>query len=86
MEIKTKAHRWGSSFAVILPKFVVETKKIRENDELIIEIKNRSLAGELFGKFPRHSKKTAQEIKSEIRQGWLSKSDIQKEKIWKDHR
>ncbi|HUS50721.1 MAG TPA: AbrB/MazE/SpoVT family DNA-binding domain-containing protein [Candidatus Paceibacterota bacterium] len=71
MEVKTKAKKWGSSIGIILPKAVVEAKKIRENDEIIIEIKNRPLAGELFGKFPEwKSGKSAQEIKDEMRRGW----------------
>jgi len=70
MEIKTKARRWGNSIALILPKILVEAGKIKENDELTIEIKKRSLAGDLFGKFPVKSKKTAQQIKDNMRKGW----------------
>ncbi len=70
MEVRTIAKKWGSSIGVILPKNVVEAKRIRENDELIIEIKKRPLAGELFGKFPRKSGKSAQQIKDEMRLGW----------------
>ena len=69
-EIKTKAKKWGSSIGVIIPKEVVESKKIRENDEIIIEIKSRPLAKEFFGKFPRKSNKTAQELKDDARKGW----------------
>ena len=70
MEIKTKTRKWGSSIAVILPKSLVDEKKIRENEEITIEVKNRPLVGDLFGKFPRKSKRTAQEIKDEARKGW----------------
>ncbi len=70
MEIKTKARKWGNSIALILPKILVEANKIRENDELTVEIKRRPLAGDLFGKFPRKSKRSAQEIKDEARKGW----------------
>jgi len=70
MEIKTIAKKWGNSIGFILPKSVVEANKIREDDEIVIEIKNKPLAGEFFGKFPRKSKKTAQEIKDEMRSGW----------------
>lgn len=75
MELKVKAKRWGNSIAFILPKQIVETKKINENDELAIEIKGRPLAGELFGRFPRSSGKTAQQIKDELRKGWESVGD-----------
>tara|TARA_Y100000034_G_scaffold31356_1_gene38364 strand:- start:1480 stop:1695 length:216 start_codon:yes stop_codon:yes gene_type:complete len=70
MEIKTKARRWGNSIALILPKILVEASRIRENDELTVEIKRRPLAGDLFGKFPIKSNKTAQQIKDEMRKGW----------------
>jgi len=83
MEVKTRARKWGSSLAVILPKAVVEARRIHENDSIIIEIKKRPLAGELFGKFPRKSKQTAQEIKDEARRGWESDSDREREKKWK---
>ena len=70
MEIKTKAKRWGSSIGIILPKSFVDLKKIRENDELIIEVKTQPVMGDLFGKFSRKSKRTAQELKDEARAGW----------------
>lgn len=70
MEIKTKAKKWGSSIGFILPKSVVEEKCIKENDEIIIEIKNNLIACEMFGKYPRLSKKSGQELKDEARKGW----------------
>ena len=70
MEVKTKARKWGSSFGIILPKAVVEANKIVENDELIIEVKKQNIMGDLFGRYPRISKKTAQELKDEARRGW----------------
>lgn len=69
MEIKTKARKWGSSIAVVLPKAVVDAKKIRENDEIVLEVKKMPLAGEFFGKFP-HWKKPTQKIKDKMRAGW----------------
>ena len=38
MEIKAIAKKWGSSIGIILPKAVVEENRIRENDEITIEI------------------------------------------------
>ena len=71
MEVKTKARKWGSSLAVILPRPVVEAKRIRENDDLIVEVKKRTLAGELFGKFPNWKRRrTAQALKEEMRREW----------------
>lgn len=70
MEIETIAKKWGSSIGIILPKSIVEANKIRENDKITIEIKKQILAKELFGKYPRTSKRTAQETKDEMRKGW----------------
>jgi len=70
MELKTRARRWGNSLAIILPKILVESKDIRENEEVIIEIKEKTTAPELFGLFPRKSRKSAQKIKDEMRKGW----------------
>lgn len=69
MEIKTIAKKWGSSIGIILPKSMIEANRIRENDEIVIEIKKKTLAGELFGKFPNWKKNT-QEIKDEMKRGW----------------
>ena len=81
MEIKTIAKKWGSSIGVIIPKEVVEAKKIRENDEIIIEVaKTPLIAGEVFGMLRGKIKKSGQEIKDEMRRGWESDSD---RKRWK---
>lgn len=70
-EIKTVAKKWGSSIGVIIPKEVVDSKKIKENDQLIIEIKNKIIVKDFFGKCPEwKSKKTTQELKDEMRKGW----------------
>jgi len=69
MEIKTIAKRWGSSIGIIIPKKVVEENRIRENEEVIIDIKKRPLAKEFFGKYPNW-KRSTQEIKDEARKGW----------------
>ena len=71
MEIRTIAKRWGSSIGIILPKEVVDENKIRENEEVIIEIKKPVSVKGLFGKYPEwKSKKTTQELKDEARRGW----------------
>ena len=71
MELKTIARRWGSSIAIIIPKGIAEMNRIRENEEITIDIKKCSSAGEMFGKFPKwKSKKSSQELKEEMRKGW----------------
>ena len=70
MEIETKTKRWGSSIGIVLPKTLVEEAGIKPNDIIVIEVKKRLKVKEVFGLFPRTSKKTAQQIKDEIRAGW----------------
>ncbi len=71
MELKVITKKWGNSLGVILPKLIVDTKKIKENEEIIIELKNITTTGDFFGKFPELKiKKTAQELKDEMRKGW----------------
>lgn len=70
MKFEARPKRWGSSLGIVLPKRIVEKQNIKEKDKIIIEVRNRPLAGEFFGMFPRKSKKTAQEIKDEMRAGW----------------
>ncbi|MDO8468042.1 MAG: AbrB/MazE/SpoVT family DNA-binding domain-containing protein [Nanoarchaeota archaeon] len=83
MEINVKAKKWGSSIGFILPKPVVAERGIKENDEITIEVKQRPKAGVLWGFGKGKFKKTAQEIKDELRKGWLSPSDVEREKRWK---
>ena len=69
MEIKTIARKWGSSIAVIIPREVADKKRIKENEEIIMEVKKRPLASELFGVLSG-IKKSGQELKDEMRKGW----------------
>ena len=70
MEIETKTKKWGSSIGVVLPKTLVDEVGIKPNETIVIEVKKRLKVKEVFGLFPRTSKKTAQQIKDEIRAGW----------------
>jgi len=71
MEIQTKTRRWGNSIAVIIPSHLVEQEQIKENQEITFSIESkRVIIKDLFGKFPRKSNRTAQEIKDEIKRGW----------------
>ena len=76
MEIKTITRKWGNSIAVVIPKDIVESERIREDQEVTITVETRKpISAPLFGKFPRSSKETPQEIKDEVKKGWESRSD-----------
>jgi len=84
MEVKTRARKWGSSLAVIIPKEIAKERKIEENSEIVITIERaKPRAGVLFGKFPRLKRWSTQELKDEARRGWESDSDREREKRWK---
>ncbi len=71
-KVKVKARPWGSSLGFIIPNEVVKQQKIREGDELEIELQKVSDIEKLFGL--AHGKRpagmTTQQIKDEIRAGW----------------
>ena len=48
--IISKTRKWGSSLGVIIPKDVVKELKLRENQEIIIDVKPKeNPLKELFG-------------------------------------
>lgn len=68
VEIEAQTRRWGNSLGIAIPKSAVESEGLHENQRVIIEIKKVVDITRLRGlvKF----KKSAQEIKDEMRAGW----------------
>lgn len=82
-EINTFTRKWGNSIAIVIPAEIVERQRIRENEEVIIKVeKRRPRVKDLFGIAPEW-KRSTQEIKDEMRKGWLSASDREREEQWK---
>jgi len=67
-EFVVTARRWGNSIGATFPAEAVEKEKIRPNDRLVIEVRKVVPIKELFGTMK--TKKTAQQIKDELRTGW----------------
>ncbi len=67
--IQAKVKKWGNSLAVIIPSFVAETGKIKENDNirLIIVQDSRKALKETFGMLKGKLAKSAQQMKDELR-------------------
>lgn len=83
MEIETLTRKWGNSIAIIVPSRIAEQQKLRENERVIVKVERpRVKAGVLFGKFSKW-RLTTQEMKDEVRRGWLSASDREREEEWK---
>ena len=68
VEVIVTARKWGNSIGVTLPAEAVLKEKIGQNDRLVIKVKKVVPMEELFGTLK--TKKSAQEIKDEIRKGW----------------
>ncbi len=68
MAVETKLRRWGNSMAVIVPKFIVETRNLKENDSIVIEIVKTADLSNIFGSKKR--KMSGQEFKDFVREGW----------------
>lgn len=75
-KVKVRAKQWGSSLGFIIPNDIVKEQKIKEGDELEIELQKVSNIEKLFG--IAHGKRPAglstQEIKDELRAGWYNES------------
>ena len=71
LETVVKPRKWGNSLGITIPKEIVEEENITLKDELVVDIRKKGdITGirELFGKFK--FKKSAQQIKDEMRKGW----------------
>ena len=67
--IETRVKRWGNSFGVVIPREVVESENIREDEDvrLIIVKKSSKVFKETFGIGKGKLKKSGQEFKDEAR-------------------
>ena len=66
----TKTRRWGNSLGVRIPKDFVNEMKLRENQEIVIEIKPKeNVLKELFGFAKEKINKSTEDILKEARKG-----------------
>lgn len=65
---KTITKKWGNSIAIVIPQEIIDRERIKEDEEIIIEVKKRRpKVKDIFGKFHLKFNKTTQEIKDELR-------------------
>ena len=79
VETEVKTRKWGSSIGVVLPKEVVDKVGIKPDETIRIDIRKPVKVKDVFGMFPNWKRNT-QEIKDELRAGWLSASDVEAER------
>ena len=70
MAIQAKIRRWGNSMAVIIPNRLIQERRFKENDEIIIEIFQRADISNNFGLIKKR-KMSGQEFKDMVRKGWM---------------
>jgi len=63
-----KTRRWGSSIGMVIPKKVAKELKIKENQDIIVDIKPKeNPLKELFGMGKGKTTKSTEELLKEIR-------------------
>ena len=79
VETEVKTRKWGSSIGLVLPMKVVDEIGIKPNETVRLDIKKPVKVKDVFGMLPQW-KRSTQEIKDELRTGWLSASDVEAER------
>lgn len=64
--VKAKLRSWGNSFGIVVPKNVVDEQRLKEGDEVLIEVKPTMTLKDMFGSF-KDWKLDAQKFKDERR-------------------
>ena len=69
MEIReARVKKWGNSMGVVIPRKIVESQNLKENDRVVISLIKEADLSDVFGSLKR--KKSGQDFKDEVRQGW----------------
>ena len=70
MTIETRVKKWGNSYAVILPKDMVEKQHLKENDKVNIMLVKEADLTKSYGALKGKVKMSGQEFKDFVRKGW----------------
>lgn len=63
-----KVRKIGNSYGVIFPKEMVNEKKLKENEVVLVNVAKRADLSKIFGS--HKFSETGQKIKDELRKGW----------------
>ena len=69
MAVEVKIRKWGNSFGVILPKNLLDSKGLKEDDGIIIEIVKEVDLTNIFGSIKKR-KLSGQEFKDLVKEEW----------------
>lgn len=67
-KMETITRRWGNSLGITLPKKFVEEEGLHENQRVVVEVRPAVDLKKVRGLL--RTKKTAQQLKDEMREGW----------------
>ena len=68
IECETVTRKWGNSLGITLPREIVESQHLKEHEKIkILVLKNNGNLRKTFGLAKGKWKKSAQQIKDEIR-------------------
>lgn len=70
MAIEVKLKKWGNSMAVIVPSAIIEKRKLKENDTILIEVIREADLSGIFGSLKGKRKMSGQKFKDLAREGW----------------
>jgi len=69
MRTKAKLKIWGSSLGIVVPSEIVKKEKLKEGEEVIVEIKKKRKMQGIFGSL-KGWKIDPQRTKDELRKEW----------------
>ena len=69
MAIQVKLKKWGNSMAIIVPSSLIEEKKLKENEEIMVEVVKKADISKSFGAIKKR-KMSGQDFKDMVREGW----------------
>ena len=67
-DVEARVRKWGDSIAVIIPRDIAKSERIRANDMVRVSIRKEHDVSDFFGAFK--TRKTPQQLKDESRTGW----------------
>ena len=74
MAIEVQLKKWGNSIGVVLPRSLVEQRKLKERDKIVIEFVKVANLSNIYGLI-KERKMSGQKMKDLARKGWESASD-----------
>lgn len=72
MAIEVTVRKWGNSLGIILPKELVEQKRIKEDEKILVDVVKEADLSHFYGSLKGKLKLGGQELKDMAREGWKS--------------